>query len=110
MSDAYQLLALGEATPGMVLSHELIDLNGQVLLAKGAVLTEAIIASLARHGIEAVPVGRAQEAAEAPDPQAVLARLDHVFRNNDRDDSGDWATGLLRRYVEDYRLGRELAP
>ena len=105
MSDAYQLLALDHATPGMVLSHELLDRNGLVLLAKGAVLSEAIIASLARHGVEAVPVARAEEA-PAPDPEAVQARLDHLFRDN----HDDWATGLLRRYVEDYRLQRGVAP
>lgn len=109
MSDTYQLLALGEATPGMVLSHELLDLNGLVLLAEGAVLTEATIASLARHGVDAVPVARAREI-PAPDPQVLQARLDHVFRHNERDDHEDWATGLLRRYVEDYRLGRGVAP
>ena len=109
MSDAYQLLALDHATPGMVLSHELLDRNGLVLLAKGAVLSEAIIASLARHGVEAVPVARAEEA-PAPDPEAVQARLDHLFRHNDRDNHDDWATGLLRRYVEDYRLQRGVAP
>jgi hypothetical protein len=32
-----------------------------------------------------------------------------VFRQHDRDDLGDWATGILRRYVEDYRLQREVA-
>ncbi|MBQ5963517.1 hypothetical protein [Massilia sp. ZL223] len=109
MSEAYQLVTLNHATPGMVLSHELLDLNGLVLLAKGAVLSEAIIASLARHGIDTVPVTCA-EGAEAPDPAAVQARLDHVFRNNDRDNHDDWATGLLRRYVEDYRLQRGVAP
>jgi hypothetical protein len=40
----------------------------------------------------------------------VQARLDQLFRKNDRDDSADWATGILRRYIEDYRLGREVAP
>jgi hypothetical protein len=40
----------------------------------------------------------------------VLARLDHLFRNNDRDNENDWATGILRRYVEDLRLEREVAP
>lgn len=109
MSEAYQLVALGQTAPGMVLSHELLDRNGLVLLAKGAVLSEATIASLARHGIEAVPVARAEAMPEA-DPAALQARLDHVFRNNDRDDHDDWATGLLRRYVEDYRLQRGVAP
>jgi hypothetical protein len=40
----------------------------------------------------------------------VQERLDQVFRRHDRDNLGDWATGILRRYVEDYRLQREFAP
>jgi hypothetical protein len=38
----------------------------------------------------------------------VQARLDYLFRANDREDHADWATGILRRYVEDYRLQREV--
>lgn len=111
MSEPYELLALTEVTPGMVLSHELLDTNGLVLLAKGAVLSEATLASLARHGIEAVPVTRGGEkAVAAPDPHAIQARLDYLFRHNDREDHNDWATGLLRQYIEDYRLEREVAP
>ena len=107
MSDPYELLVLSEVTPGMVLSHELLDTNGLVLLAKGAVLTETMIASIARHGIEALPIVRADTVAESTvDPVQVQARLDYLFRHNDREDHGDWATGLLRRYVEDYRLER----
>lgn len=108
MSDAYDLIALKDARPGLVLGHELLDNNGLLLLAGGAVLTEAIIASLGRHGVEAVPVARA-DPAPAPDPAAVQARLDHLFRKHEREDHADWATGLLRRYIEDYRLGREVA-
>ena len=109
MSDTYELVPLAHLFPGMVLADVLLDDQGQVLLAEGAVLSEAIIASLARHGVAAVPVARAVPLA-APGADAVQARLDHVFRRNDRDDHTDWATGLLRRYVEDYRLKREVAP
>jgi len=45
--------------------------------------------------------------APAPDASVVQARLDRLFRNHDRDDPNDWATALLRRYVEDYRLQRD---
>jgi hypothetical protein len=41
------------------------------------------------------------------DPAAVQARLDRLFRNNDRDDPRERATATLRRYVEDYRLPRD---
>ncbi len=111
MSSAYQHLPLAEVRPGMVLSDVLLDQRGQVLLPQGAVLTEAIIALLPRHGVETLPV-RSDDAgaAAAPDQAAIEARLGRLFRNNDIDDNDDWATGILHRYIEDYRLGREIAP
>lgn len=109
MSDDHMMVPVVQLQPGMVLSDELLDNNGLVLLAKGAILGETTIASLQRHHIEAVPVARV-EAHRAPDEGAVLARLDHVFRKHDLDDDRDWAGKLLRRYVEDYRLERQVAP
>jgi hypothetical protein len=79
------------------------------LLAQGIVLTESMLASLGRHGIDLLPILQAVPAPPPPpDPAAIQARLDHLFRKHDRDDLGDWATGILRRYVEDYRLRREV--
>ena len=109
MSDDHALVPVASTLPGMVLSDELLDSHGLVLLAKGTVLTEAIIASFGRHQIDMVPVARV-EAHCAPDAAAVQARLDIVFRRHDRDDESDWAGNLLRRYVEDYRLERQVAP
>jgi len=56
-----------------------------------------------------VPVARV-EAHRAPDEGAVVARLDHLFRKHDLEGDNDWAGKLLRRYVEDYRLERQVAP
>ncbi len=109
MSDRYELVPLAHLYPGMVLADALLDAHGHVLLAEGAVLGEATIASLAKHGIAAAPIVRAVPLSR-PDPEAIQGRLDHLFRRNERDDHGDWATGLLRGYVEDYRLRREVAP
>jgi len=109
MSGAYQLIALAQAQPGMVLSDVLLDRHGQVLLAKGAVLSDTAIRSLARHGVTMLRVVGAEPQPPA-DPAQIQARLDHLFRRNRRDDNEDWASGLLRRYVEDYRLGREVKP
>ncbi|WP_036170032.1 hypothetical protein [Massilia sp. 9096] len=108
MSAAIQLTPLHDARPGMVLSDVLLDPKGNVLLAQGVVLTEAVLASLARHGVESLPIFHAESGTTAPafDAQAVQARLDYLFRANVRDDHADWATGILRRYVEDYRLQR----
>jgi hypothetical protein len=109
MSGPFHLTPLAETRPGMVLSDVVLDGKGNVLLAQGIVLTESMLASLARHGIDMLPILQAEPALAPIDPEAVQARLDHIFRKHDRDDLGDWATGILRRYVEDYRLQREVS-
>lgn len=109
MSDTYELVPIAHLFPGMVLADVLLDEQGQVLLAQGAILSEATIASLVRHGVTAVPVARAVPLA-SPSSAMVQQRLDQIFRRNDREDHDDWATGLLRAYIEDFRLKREVAP
>ena len=107
MSAAHQHLALAEIRPGMILSDELLDEQGHVLLPRGAVLNAATIALMPRHGIESVAVLMPGAAGEsAADPAAVQQRLAHLFRKNDIDNQNDWATGILRRYIEDYRMRR----
>jgi hypothetical protein len=110
MNVAYQLTPLAAVSPGMVLGDVLRDGKGNVLLAQGVVLTDNMLASLARHGVELLPIlGAARaEPALAIDPAQVQERLDRVFRKHERGNHGDWATGLLRQYMEDYRLGREV--
>jgi hypothetical protein len=113
MSAAYQHLALAQVKPGMILSDVLLDRQGQVLLPQGFVLTAKMIALLPGHGIDVLAVLRSDADAPPPveiDTAAVEARLDYLFRKNDIDNNDDWATGILRRYVSDYRLGREIAP
>jgi hypothetical protein len=106
MSGPFQLTPLAETRPGMVLSDVVLDGRGNVLLAQGVVLTESMLASLGRHGIDMLPILQAAPPPVPIDPVAIQARLDHLFRMHDRDDLGDWGTGILRRYVEDYRLQR----
>lgn len=107
MNAAYQHLAVSELEPGMVLSDEILDDRGQVLLAKHTALTDRMVAQLAARGIATVPV-----LCPAPPPVVdageVLARINYLFRKNDPDDADDFATGVLRRYITDYRLGREI--
>lgn len=109
MSDSYDMLPLAQLFSGMVLADALLDAHGNVLLAEGTVLSEASIHSLARHGVGAAPIMRANPPA-APSPASIQQRLDHLFRHHDPDHQEDWARGLLRRYVEDYRHRREVAP
>ncbi|MES2324716.1 MAG: hypothetical protein V4633_20855 [Pseudomonadota bacterium] len=110
MSAAYQHLALSEVKPGMILSDELLDKQGQVLLPKGAVLNAKTIALLPGHGISVLAVVRddSADSAALPDPSALEHRVAVLFRKNELDNHDDWATGILRRYVTDYRLGREI--
>ncbi|HAT33146.1 MAG TPA: hypothetical protein DCW29_20550 [Janthinobacterium sp.] len=95
----------------MILSDELLDIQGHVLLPRGTVLTDSMLALMPRHRIDMLPVlngatSAPQLAANREHHQRRLARL---FRKNDPDNDSDWATGLLRRYIEDYRLGKERA-
>lgn len=112
MSAAYQHLALSQVKPGMILSDELLDQQGQVLLPKGAVLTANTIGLLPGHGIEMLAVLRPEGEAAPAVPlnhEAVERRLAHLFRKHAGGDA-DQASALLQRYMGDYRLGREAAP
>lgn len=112
MTGNYHQLALAQVRPGMVLSDELLDIQGHVLLPQGAVLTEAMLALMPRHGIAILPIVSAEVSPAVA--QATLAhhqqRLDQLFRKNDADSDSDWATALLRRFVTDYRLGKQENP
>ena len=108
MSATYQHLPLGQVQAGMVLSDELLDAHGHVLLPQGTVLTASMLALMPRHGIEALPIATAQQpsaAEQAAGHEQRLARIARLFRKNDPDSDSDWATALLRRFVTDYRLG-----
>jgi hypothetical protein len=110
MSAVYKLTELARARPGMILATDLLDRQGQMLLPQGATLTAASLASLARHGVDMLPIAPDDAAVQVIDAPAVQARLDYLFRKNDAESADDWATAHLRRYVEDYRLEREVAP
>ena len=108
MTASYQQIPLEQVEPGMVLSDELLDMQGNVLLPQGTVLTAAMLALMPRHGILVLPV-MSQVEASADEVQATLQHYDqriaHLFRKNDPDSDSDWATALLRRFVSDFRLG-----
>lgn len=112
MAGNYHQLTLAEVRPGMVLSDVLLDVQGNVLLPQGAVLTEAMLALMPRHGIAVLPIVKEEVSPEQA--AAVLehheARIAHLFRKNDADSDNDWATATLRRFVTDFRLGVEETP
>jgi hypothetical protein len=96
----------------MVLSDVLLDVQGNVLLPQGTVLTAAMLALMPRHGIAVLPITREDVTPEAA--QATLqhheARIAHLFRKNEPDSDSDWATATLRRFVSDFRLGLQEVP
>ena len=96
-------LALAEVSPGMILSDDLLDLQGQVLLPKGATLTEQTIESLRRHDVVSLRIimGELTLEEEAIQHAHFQQRLERLFRK--LDDSP--ANVLLQRYVRDFRLG-----
>ena len=107
MTGTYHQMALADVRPGMVLSDVLLDVQGQVLLPQGAVLTENTLSLMPRHNIDMLPI-----AAPAMSPQeqalqqeAHRARLDYLFRKYDPDNPADTATSMLHSYVSSYRLG-----
>lgn len=112
MTGTYHQLALAEVRAGMVLSDQLLDLQGQVLLPQGTVLTEAMLALMPRHGIETLPVLAEQVSPEQAQAERAhhAARIARLFRKTDAEAGDDWATDLLRRFVTDFRLGKEEAP
>jgi hypothetical protein len=112
MSASYQHLPLAQVQPGMVLASELLDTQGMVLLPEGTVLSQAMIASLPRHGVEMLPINRVdlntvERDAEEAARQARIARLAVLFRHHDPDNDRDWSTSVLYKFIGDYRLNGE---
>lgn len=112
MTATYRHLPLADVQPGMVLSDELLDKQGHVLLPAGTVLTEKMLERMPGHGVESLAV-----AADAPpDPEqsaaereSRLARIAVLFRHHAADDQEDWAAQALRALVTTFRVGKEAA-
>lgn len=94
-------VALDDASAGMVLAGDLRDHQGTVLLARGAVLSDAQLAALRRRGVASVPV--VDDGVPAPELEAarerLAARLAHLYRKP----PGGPADVLLRELVAAYR-------
>lgn len=97
--------ALADVKPDMVLSDDLLDPQGQVLLPKGATLTENTIESLQRHDVASVRIlmGELTPEEEAIQRAHFQMRLERLFRKSDNEE----ANGLLHRYIRTFRLGED---
>lgn len=103
MSSDARLLPLNQVLVGMIVSDDLFDARGGLILGREAVVTEAILLSLQHRGIEAL--GIVAERAADIDREAAMEqqkqRLVKLFRR-----CGDGlADQLLLQYVTEYRLG-----
>ena len=77
-----QRIKLGQAAPGMVTARPIEAPNGQVLCAKGTVLSETLIARLQKMDLTHVTVeGHPVDDGKAPKTlEAELAELDRRFQ------------------------------
>lgn len=106
MAIPFKQVPIDDVRPGMALSDDLLDANGNILLRQGLVLTEATLDALHRHRVETLPIA----GDDATDPDAASAhheqRLATLFRKPGNDDED--ATGILYHHVRQYRLGESL--
>lgn len=105
MTASEAIIHIDDARAGMVLSKNLLDSHGAILLPEGACLNASNLASLARRGVEQLHV---VAEAPAPDPAALQAererqcqRLAHLFRHC----GASGASPLLLARLLDYRKG-----
>lgn len=93
---------LDQAAAGMTLASALLDAHGGVLLPRDAALTDSMLASLRRRGVQRCVVWTEEEidpAQLARERELRMQRLERLFRH-----SGDGAGGeLLLRVLRAYR-------
>lgn len=103
MSSHYKQFDIGEVSPGMILSDNLIDQQGKLLLSKGFALTESVLATLKRNGVETLPIECTEASATAP--SVTLAMQEKRIATLFRKQTDDGVSSTLRQYIEHFRLG-----
>ncbi len=109
MAENYKQLPLNQTQPGMVLSDDLLDRQGNVLLPRGVELTATTLASLERHGIEMLPIesGALSEVDQEAEFEHHRQRLLRLFRQPQQSATPPTdATCTLQQYVTNFRLGK----
>jgi hypothetical protein len=102
MINRFKVVALDDASAGMVLGAEVRDPQGNVLLAAGSQLTEALMRALQRRGVESVRIeDRSATPQElAAERERVRQRLAQLFRKP----HPGAADALLREQLVAYRM------
>ncbi len=109
MPRSYKLGLLDDVTPGMVLSDNLLDRHGKILLPQGTELTEKLLDSLRRYEMDMVPV-YCDELSDLEKEARIAerhARLNTLFRKHNYDDSAENANDILLQYLMNFRQGDE---
>jgi hypothetical protein len=98
----YKEIDLDDAETGMILAVEVLDHQGSVLLPAGAALTDALLTSMGRRGIDKVRI--VDDSVSTQDLEAererIAARLAQLFR---RPDAGA-ANAMLQAQLGAYRM------
>ena len=112
MPNHHTQIALSDALPDMTLSDDVLDTKGNVLLPKGVVLTEQILASLQRHEIDTIAIAGTAILEVERDLQR--ERVQWLFRQPGAapacgSGTAPMATAndVLRQYIINFRAGNE---
>jgi len=103
MISRYKQVDVDDAEAGMVLHEAVLDGHGTVLLPAATELTDSMLSSLRRRGVDHVLVvddSISEEQREA-ERVRVQARLDKMFRHCRNKGASD----LLLQRITEYRLG-----
>ncbi len=109
MASGYKLIPLDDVVPGMMLSDDFLDRRGHVLLPKGSILTEKLLASLRRYEMDLIPVMTQEDVPEAAsmNTEHYKDRVEILFRRKNYSQPLDNVNDVLQHLVLDYRLKEE---
>jgi hypothetical protein len=99
------LLPVSALSPGMVLSDDLRDGWGNILLPQGSELTEVTLEALKRYDISELPIVSEEltEAEQTAKLKQQQQRIGILFRNSE----ANKATDMLMQFVRKFRQGEE---
>lgn len=97
-----KVIDLDDAAAGMIVGAEVLDHQGSVLLPAGAVLSEPLLTSMRRRGIDSVRVIDDTVSAQdlAAERERIALRLAYLFRQRD----AGAAHEMLHAEVAAYRM------
>lgn len=102
MNNDAKLLPLNEVLVGMIVSNDLLDNRGGLILGRGTVVTETILLSLQHRGIEALSIV-AERGADIDREAAMEQQKERLVKLFRRCGNGP-ADKMLLQYVTQYRL------